>query len=593
MSRTRSLARLTSAGLSLAAAALVCSVAAASEAPAPRNRPNVVLIMTDDQGYGDLGVHGNPKISTPNLDRLAAEGVELTHFYVSPVCSPTRASLLTGRFNYRTGVVDTFLGRALMHPDEVTLAEMLRAAGFRTGVFGKWHLGDNYPLRPIDQGFDEALVNRGGGIGQPSDPPGGNHYLDPILQHNGREQRTGGYVSDAITDAALRFIEKDRTHPFFVYLAFNCPHTPLEAPENAYRQYQNLDLSAGQFPAIGNRLPERTNTDDTARVYAMVTNIDDNMGRLLARLDEWGLGRDTIVVFLTDNGPQQPRFNAGLRGRKGTVYEGGIRVPCFVRWPARLQAGQKIDTTAAHIDLTPTLLAACGVKKPDRVALDGVDLLPLLTGDKASLPERTLCFQWHRGDVPEMYRACAARRGRYKLVQSLGAGGEALPTPLRFELFDIEADPFEMRDLAANLPEVVTQLRSDYENWFRDVSATRGYEPPRIALGTAQENPVVLTRQDWRGEKAGWGLNALGHWQVDVAAAGSYDVTLRFAPVAGAGKARFSLGGVTREITIAKGDRECGLPNVRLEAGVGQLQATTSVDGQTSGVQYVEVRKVE
>jgi len=562
-----------------------------SPLPAAPVRPNVVLIMTDDQGYGDLGVHGNPKIRTPYIDKLAKQGIELTHFYASPVCSPTRASLLTGRYNYRTGAIDTSYGRSLMYPDEVTLAEMLRAAGYLTGIFGKWHLGDNYPLRAIDQGFDEALVNRGGGIGQASDPPGGSHYTDPILQHNGRGQQFKGYVSDVITDAAMEFIAKDQGPPFFVYLAFNCPHSPYEAPEEEYRQYRNMDLSTGQFPTVGQPLPAKTPTDDTARVYAMVSNIDSNVGRLLAQLDKLNLTRNTFVVFLTDNGPPQARYNAGLRGRKASVYEGGIRVPCFVRWPARLPADKKINVTAAHIDLLPTLLSACDVAKPAGVALDGVDLMPLLSGNQQRLPERTLCFQWHRGGVPELNRAFAARRGRFKLLQPLGGNGEALPEALKFELYDIESDPYEMHDLAAAQPDVVARLRDDYETWFKSVSSTRGYAPPKIALGTPHENPVVLTRQDLRIAEVVGGPNSDGHWEVEVATAGIYDVTLTFAAASNAGTANFSCGDVQRETPIAKGDRECRFPAVPLSATAGRLSSSITTDGRTSGVQFVEIRR--
>ena len=215
--------------------------AGAAEGP---GRPNVLLIMTDDQGYGDLGFHGNPRIKTPNLDRFARESVQLKTFCVSPVCSPTRASLMTGRYNYRTGVVDTYAGRSLMAPDEVTLAEVLGAAGYRTGIFGKWHLGDNAPLRAIDQGFQQALVIKGGGIDQASDPPGGSSYLDPILQDNGRQRKMSGYCSDIFTTAAIDFVAASDDRPFFAYLSFNCPHTPLQAPEAELAAYQKVDLSA-------------------------------------------------------------------------------------------------------------------------------------------------------------------------------------------------------------------------------------------------------------------------------------------------------------------------------------------------------------
>src|SRR5947209_5277848 len=293
----------------------------AAPARAEARRPNVVLIMTDDQGYGDLGLHGNDKIKTPNLDALGRESVRLTRFYVSPVCAPTRASLLTGRYNYRTGVVDTYRGRAMMHPDEVTLAERLVKAGYRTGIFGKWHLGDNAPLRPIDQGFQEALVLKGGGIGQPSDLPGGSHYHDPVLLHNASPRRYEGYCSDVFTTAALDFLTDSAGSPFFLYLAFNCPHDPLEPPEAEYDAYRKEHLGANQFPAVGNPLPRSLDEDRTARVYAMVANIDTNVGRLLSAIEAKGLADSTIVVFLTDNGPAFPRYNAGLRDVKGSVYE--------------------------------------------------------------------------------------------------------------------------------------------------------------------------------------------------------------------------------------------------------------------------------
>src|SRR5438876_8306523 len=271
---------------------------------------------------------------------------------------------MTGRYNYRTGVVDTFLGRAMMHGDEVTVAEMLGANGYRTAIFGKWHLGDNHPMRPQDQGFQESLVHRGGGIGQHADPPG-NRYFDPVLQHNGRPVKMRGYCSDIFTDEAIRYIGRQGDRPFFVYLAYNCPHEPLQVPDDYYQLYQKMNLAHDQFPKIGHPLPGEARQDVTAKVYGMITNIDDNLGRLFAKLDELKLADETIVVFLTDNGPQQVRYNSGLLERKGSVHEGGIRVPCFIRWPAgKLEPGRVVDRIAAHIDLTPTLLAACGVPKP-------------------------------------------------------------------------------------------------------------------------------------------------------------------------------------------------------------------------------------
>ena len=236
-------------------------------------KPNVIVILTDDQGHGDLGFHGNPKIRTPNIDKFARQSVRMKNFYVSPVCSPTRSSLMTGRYNYRTGVVDTFQGRSMMHPDEITIAKLLRDLGYRTGIFGKWHLGDNYPLRAIDHGFQEALVLKGGGIGQPSDPPGGESYFNPILQHNGKAVRKDGYCSDVFTDEALDFITKNKDGPFFCYLAFNAPHTPLQVPQKYYDMYKGK-LQSDQFPKIGYPIEGNVNLDDTAKLYGMITNID-------------------------------------------------------------------------------------------------------------------------------------------------------------------------------------------------------------------------------------------------------------------------------------------------------------------------------
>jgi arylsulfatase A-like enzyme len=577
---------------------VICSLATIVDAGAQEQaraaRPNVVLIITDDQGYGDLGVHGNPKIRTPNLDRLAGESVRLDRFYVSPVCSPTRSSLMTGRYNYRTGVVDTFLGRSMMRPDEVTLAEMLGAAGYRTGIFGKWHLGDHYPLRPIDQGFQEALVLRGGGIGQPSDPPesGGDSYFDPILQRNGRQVKTKGYCSDVYTDAAMDFIAADRSRPFFVYLPFNCPHAPLQVPDSYLKPYLAMDLSNDQFPKVGHPLPEPTPKDITARVYGMVTNIDDNVGRLLARLDELKLADDTIVVYLTDNGPQQVRYVAGMRGRKGGTYEGGIRVPGYVRWPGKLQAGRVVDRIAAHIDLTPTLLEACGVAKPDGVAFDGKSILPLMKGEAVEWPDRTLFFQWHRGDEPERYRAFAARSQGFKIVRSEAAKDRPLETSI--ELFDMESDPLEMRDIAREHPEILARLRKEYEAWFDDVGR-RGYDPPRIVLGAPQEIASTLTRQDWRGPRAGWGPDGLGHWEVEVARAGTYAIALKFQPRPEPTTAHVSLGDVHLRKEVPPNAASCAFDPVSLPPGPGRLEASIARDGDrpAMGVLYVDVERAE
>jgi arylsulfatase A-like enzyme len=570
----------------------VAEPAARAAEPSGQRRPNVLLILTDDQGFGDIGIHGNPRIKTPNLDRLSRQGIELEHFYVCPVCSPTRSSLLTGRYNYRTGIVDTYLGRSMMRPDEVTLAQMFRAAGYRTGIFGKWHLGDNYPLRPMDRGFDESLVLKGGGISQASDPPtpGGSSYFDPLLQFNGKLIGTKGYCSDVYTDAALRFIGQSRERPFFAYLAYNAPHEPLQVPDRYYRPYKEMNLSLDDFPTTGHLVEGKMDPDKTARVYGMETNIDDNVGRLLAELQTQKLADDTIVIFLCDNGPQQPRYNAGLHGLKGSVYDGGIRVPFLVRWPGHFAAGKKLAPVAAHIDVMPTLLDACGVGQPYGIQIDGISLLPLLTGRTESLPDRTLYFQWHRGDVPELYRACAAREPRWKLVQPRGAAAGPFAGPPRFELYDMPADSGEMNDVADKHPDVVERLRRGYEAWFKDV-CSRGFDPPRIFLGTRHENPVILTRQDLRGLPAGGSGSDVGHWNVYVDESGEYEVTLRYA-AGGEGTVRFALRKTVASDAVDRGSDHCTLAPVHLDAGDGRLEARVERAGKTSGVRYVEVRRL-
>jgi arylsulfatase/arylsulfatase A len=477
----------------------------------------------------------------------------------------------------------------MMYPDETTIAEMLHAAGYRTGIFGKWHLGDNYPLRAIDQGFEEALVHRGGGIGQPADPPG-NRYFDPLLQHNGRVEQFQGYASDIFTTSAIDFIRRNLESPLFVYLAFNCPHTPLQISDEYMARYRGRD-----FAAIGaeQRLQSggAVDADTTARIYGMVSNIDDNIGRLMQEISKLGLDENTIVIFLTDNGPQQNRYTAGLRGRKGTVYEGGIRVPCYIRWKGHIQPST-VSQAAAHIDITPTLLEACGAKTPEGVKLDGLSLLGLLTGTGHTLPERQFFFQWHRGNEPQLHRSFAVRGPRYKLVQAEGAGDAAWPVEPRYELFDIVADPREQTDLASKHPDVVAEMRMAYDRWFADVSATHGYAPPRIHVGTPFENPVILTRQDWRGPSAGWNAQSVGHWELHVAKSGQYVVQLTFAAAPAHGAARLKVGDAEQSVDVAPGERSCVFERVELAEGPVRLEAWLASQGSRRGAEYVEIRPV-
>ncbi|MBI1310535.1 sulfatase-like hydrolase/transferase [bacterium] len=522
-------------------------------ARAAENRPNVVLVMTDDQGYGDVGILGNDQIVTPNIDRFASEGVRFSRFYVSPVCAPTRASLMTGRNYYRTGVIHTSRGGAKMHSDEVTIAEVLRDAGYATGIFGKWHLGDTFPMRPQDQGFGSSLVHRSGGITQTPDQP--NSYFNPLLWRNGEPVRSQGYCTDVFFDAALRFIEEHREQPFFAYIPTNAPHTPLEVADTYVQDHLNKGLD-----------------ETTARVYGMVQNIDENFGRLLQRLDALGLRGNTIVIFMTDNGPQQNRYTAGLRGRKSQTYEGGIRVPFFVQWPLRVIGERIVDRIAAHIDLLPTIAAACGAK-PDTTThpLDGISLLPMLTDSKlaaaAEWPDRALFFQCHRGLHPHQFQNCAVVTQQFKLVGSPGTFGREDFDPVneaKFELYDLLADPGETTDLADSQPEIREQLKSRYDTWFADVKSSRNFTPGVIEIGHPDAPSIHLCRyQDgtWvNGHSAGW--------SVRVDQAGRYQAIVRRGETPGLLSLRVHWQGTEQIVPLNQSD---ATTEISLAAGSGQL----------------------
>ena len=334
-----------------------------------QDRPNIIIMLTDDQGYGDIGMHGNPFLKTPHIETLAESGIEMTQFISYPNCSASRAAIMTGRYPYRTGVTAVTQVDHFMNTTELTIAEILSKNGYRTGIFGKWHLGDNCPMRSTDQGFQEALVHKGGGIGQAAGPAG-NTYFDPILEHNNISKKYDGYCDDIFTDAAIDFISKSDKKPFFTYLATNLPHFPLQVPDEKAEPYRKMGLH-----------------EDNALTYGMIENIDDNVGRVLSKLTELGIEDNTIIIFLSDNGPRHRRTKndvypgrwvSALRGTKTSVYDCGIRVPFFVRWPAKLGSGTKIKTMGTVLDIFPTLLEACEVPLPDSIKIDGRSLLPVL-----------------------------------------------------------------------------------------------------------------------------------------------------------------------------------------------------------------------
>ena len=477
--------------------------------------------------------HGNEKIDTPVMDRLAAQGARFDRFFVSPVCAPTRAAFLTGRYYLRTGTKGVSGGSETMRADEVTVAEILKAAGYATGCFGKWHNGAHYPHHPNGQGFDEYL---GICMGH------WNNYFDIEMQRNGKPVRTKGYVADVLTDAAIAFIEKHKGRPFFCYVPYNTPHSPMQVPDRYFDKYKKRGLD-----------------DRLACVYGMCENLDDNLGRILARLDDLALAEKTIVVFFTDNGPNGRRYNGGMRGAKGSVHEGGVRVPCFIRWPGRIPAGLTVEQIAAHIDLLPTIVQLTGVPMLETKPLDGLSLAPLLRGEKVDWPDRML-FEGRRGRG-------AVRTQRYRLVVERG----------RSQLYDMAGDPGQKKNIAQQQPEVTRKLKADYDKWIEEVTAEAGGRFP-IPVGHKQMPLVEITTPEgkWTGGLkfggrhannnwlTGWtSLDASVTWDLDVVHAGRYEIALVYiCPKDDVGsRVRVEVGGASVEGVVAKAQEPNFVPS--------------------------------
>ncbi len=495
---------------------LVMSAALAALPAADTTHPNVLLIITDDQGYGDLGRHGNPVIKTPVLDKLHDESIRFTNFHVSPTCAPTRSALMTGRYTDCTGTWHTVMGRSLMSAEEVTLAQCFRASGYRTGMFGKWHLGDNYPFRPRDRGFDVVIRHGGGGVHQTPDYFG-NDYSDDTYFHNGKPEKYRGFCTDVWFAGAMKFMtEAGRSgKPFFCYLATNAPHGPFWAPEEysaMYREVKNL-----KYPGF----------------YGMITNIDNNMGTMLNFLKSSGLEEDTILIFMTDNGTAAgwEVFNSGMRGHKGSAYDGGHRVPFFIRWPnGGLLGPRDIDALAAHIDVLPTLVDLCHLRKPPGPPIYGKSLRPLLCSEHPDWPDRVIVTDSQRLEHLVKWRQTAVMTRRWRLVNPSPDGN-----PDKLELYDIHKDPGQNDDVARQYPYVFQQLRAEYEKWWKIASA-RAEQYSRIVLGNDADNPARLTSHDWHGQGAmkTWNQTTIrqapaanGWWAVQIERAGNYRIELR------------------------------------------------------------------
>lgn len=486
-------------------------------------RPNVIVIMTDDQGYGDLSCHGNSVLKTPNIDKLYAESVRLTDFHVSPFCTPTRAALMTGRYPGRTGAYRTSSGRTMMHTDERTVANVFADAGYATGMVGKWHLGDNAPHRPQDRGFQHVVWHRCGGVGQASDY-WGNDYFDDTYERNGKFEKFPGYCTDVWFRESLRFIEEPRTKPFFLYLATNAPHGPYRVDSRWAAPYSGKAKWGGG-----------------ANFYGMIANLDYNLGKLRQRLDELQLADNTILVFMTDNGTANggnfqgldsealDGFNAGMRGKKSSVYEGGHRVPFYIHWPAGgITGGRDVESLAAHIDVLPTLAELCGVNLPARHHLDGVSFAKQLTDAHAPGHRDHLIVQFQGGahfrQAPQPWNDTCILQKDWRLINGK-------------ELYHMRRDPAQRNDIAADHPMIVEQLRKLYQPFWDAVSPRM--TPVRIDLGNPAENPTMLCSQDWYLPNGNppWNFASIrrlpkttGPWMLNIKTAGRYRLTLRQLP---------------------------------------------------------------
>jgi len=424
---------------------------------ATAQRPNIIVVLTDDQGYGDVGRHGNPILKTPHLDRLHDESVRFTDFHVSSTCAPTRAAILSGRHDFRNGITHTIFERERLALQTKTIAEVLRGAGYRTGIFGKWHLGDEPAYRPDRRGFEETFIHGCGGIGQSyvgscGDAPG-NSYFNPVILHNGLFETTKGYCTDVFFNQAMDWIREANGRPFLAFITPNAPHTPLDVPVEYEKLY------AGKVPP------------NTAKFFGMIQNIDDNLGRLLAMLEAEKLERETLVVFMNDNGGTGgvQVWNAGMRGAKNTPYLGGTRAISFWRWPGQFKPGVS-DALTAHIDIFPTLAALAGVRL-DRVLqrqVEGRSLVPLLRSPQAPWADRVFVRhigRWPLGADPRAYKygPVSVRNKRWQLVN------EGRDNRRNWELYDLIADPAQQRNVITDHPDVFHQLETSYDRWWEEV----------------------------------------------------------------------------------------------------------------------------
>ncbi len=578
-------------------------ICAASPFGFAADKPNVVIVITDDQGYGDLSCHGNPILKTPEIDKLYADAVRLKDYHVAPTCSPTRSAFLTGHWTNRTGVWHTIMGRSMLRENEVTMGQVFKDAGYATGMFGKWHLGDNYPYRPEDRGFTEVMRHGGGGVGQTPDY-WDNAYFDGSYWHNGTPEPVNGFCTDVFFDYAKRFIKDSKTagKPFLAYIATNAPHGPMHSPEEFSKPYKDQNINLANF-------------------YGMIANIDDNVGKIRSFLDSEGLTENTIFIFTTDNGTSagEKVFNAGMRGKKGSEYDGGHRVPLFVHWPnGELTGGRDVEEITAYVDVLPTLIDLCDVPPPTGVKFDGTSIAALLN-DKVDVdwPDRILVTDSQRVKDPIKWRKSAVMTSQWRLNNGK-------------ELYDVKADPGQTKNVAEANPQVVQRLTDFYEQWWQELLPSF-QNATAIYLGHAADNPARLTSHDWittgstpwnqsHVRKAQNGARNTGFWNVNVVADGDYEIRLRRwpeeadlpinAPLApGAdvpgvkayrttdgkaispNRATIQIGDVASEAKVEPGAKEVTF-NLKLKAGKTRMKALfISESGEEHGAYFTYVLK--
>ena len=474
------------------------------------DKPNVVVILTDDQGWGDLSLNGNTDLATPNIDSLARDGAQFDRFYVCPVCSPTRAEFLTGRYHVRGGVYSTSAGGERLDLDELTIADTFKAGGYSTGAFGKWHNGMQYPYHPNGRGFGEYYGFCSGHWGD---------YFSPPLEHNGRIVQGKGFCVDDFTDKAMAFMEKSRKagKPFFAYIPYNTPHSPMQVPDRWWNKFKDKEIK------LHNRDPKRENLQHLRCALAMCENIDWNVGRLLRKLDVLGVADNTIVVFFHDNGPNGVRWNGGMKGRKGSTDEGGVRSPLLIRWPGRIKEGTIIKQISSAMDLLPTLADCAGIQVTTKKSLDGQSLKSLLLGTKVQWKERTLINSW-KGRV-------SVRTQQYRLDH-------------QGKLFDMAKDPGQRKDVSQANPKVANRLRKEVEYWKQTVLSELGKDTRPFVIAHPDYKWTQIPARDGaahggikRSNKFpncsyfyNWtSLKDKITWPVEVGASGRYEVTLHYA----------------------------------------------------------------